>query len=356
MLHSFLITLAGRRLTSNILLLISLLSSLPPALAQTRYALPAGETGPPVALLVNGRTRYYVTEKGVYELAGRQLVRRYQSAYPITCALATDTALCLGTQQGALSLGWQQWQARPLALPAEATSAPIVALLRAPDGDLWVGAAGYGAYRGRPGRFEPVLRIPGISAGVATADSAVWLGTNLGLHRYHRGHWTRYNEEGVANFEIPDNLVEKLLPDHAGTTWVVMSDAVCALPAGERPAELPAATYLGRPGNELFAVAYLPGAGRLFATGLGLLLLPAPTAREFGSFEPASTDVVAPKSLLRPLALPGLAAPPRLARLDAHQRLWLADAQGLLVFPASQWRRALRPAGGAAAALAGSQQ
>ncbi|MEJ7662738.1 MAG: hypothetical protein WKG07_25820 [Hymenobacter sp.] len=135
--------------------------------------------------------------------------------------------------------------------------------------------------------------------------------------------------------------MEKLLPDHAGTTWVVMSEAVCALPAGERPAELPAATYLGQPGNELFAVAYLPGAGRLFATGLGLLLLPAPTAHEFGSFEPASTDVVTPKLLLRPLALPGLAAPPRLARLDARQRLWLADSQGLLVFNASQWRREL---------------
>ncbi|MEJ7662739.1 MAG: hypothetical protein WKG07_25825 [Hymenobacter sp.] len=168
MLHSFCVAPAQRLVFRSLLLLISVLSGLPPAHAQTRYALPPTEASPPVALLTQGRTQYYITEKGVYELAGRRLLRRYQSPYPITCALATDTALCLGTRQGALSLGWQRWQARPLALPAEAAAAPIVALLRAPDGDLWVGAAGYGTYRGRPGRFEPVLRIPGLSAGVAT--------------------------------------------------------------------------------------------------------------------------------------------------------------------------------------------
>ncbi|NML67665.1 hypothetical protein HHL22_20890 [Hymenobacter sp. RP-2-7] len=328
------------------LVAICWLLGLGPARAQTRYALPE-PGGAPVALLAVGSHRYLVAERGVYELAGRRLVGRYRSPSPIRCAVATDTALCLGTAAGGVSISWRRWAAHPLGLPAEAAAAPVVALARGAAGELWVGAAGYGAYRGRPGAFEPVLRIPGISAAVATPDSAVWLGTNLGLHRYHRGRWTRYNEEGVANFEIPDNLVEKLLPDHAGTTWVVMSDAVCALPAGPRPLELPTATYLGRPGSELLAAAYLPGAGRLFATSLGLLLLPAASAGEFGSFEPApATDVVAAKPLLRPLGLPGLAAPPSIAQLDGRQRLWLADAQGLLMLTARQWRRAAAASAG----------
>ena len=312
------------------------------AAAQTRYPLPQAE--PPVALVVVGGTRFFVTAGGVYEVAGHRLLRRYQSASPITCALATaDTALCLGTQRGALSLRPGRWQPHALALPAPATAAPVVAVLRDAEGALWVAVAGYGTYRGQAGRFEPVLQVPGVSAGIATPDSAVWLGSNLGLHRYHRGRWTRYNEEGVANFEIPDNLVEHLLPDQAGTVWVVMSEAVCALPAGPRPAELPTTTFLGRPGNELLAAAYLPGAGRLFATTLGLLLLPATGAGEFGSFEPApATDIVAPRPLLRPVALPALAAPPRLAQLDARQHLWLADSQALLQLTPRQWRALLR--------------
>lgn len=320
-----------------LLLLLGCLLALA-APAQTRYALPQPEQ--PVALLAVGRTHYLVTQGGVYELAGRQLLPRYQSSSPIRCALALDTALCLGTQRGALSLHPGHWQAHAWAIPIP--EAPVATLLRDAEGALWIGAEGYGTYRGRPGAWEPVLRVPGVSAGVATPDSAVWLGSNLGLHRYHRGRWTRYNEEGVANFEIPDNLVERLLPDHAGTVWVVMSDAVCALPAGPRPAELPTATYLGRPGNELLAAAYLPGTGRLFATAQGLLLLPAASATEFASFEPApNTDAIGPKPLLRPVRLPALAGAPRLAQLDSRQRLWLADSQGLLLLTPRQWRAAV---------------
>jgi len=320
----------------------SLALSTRPAAAQTPYRLPSPEA--PVALLALGRTQYLVTEGSVYEVAGRQLVRRYQSPSPIACALATDTALCLGTRRGAVSLRPGRGPVHPLGLPAPAQEAPVAMLLRDAEGALWVGAAGYGTYRGRPGAFEAVMQVPGISSGTTTADSAVWLGSNLGLHRYHRGRWTRFNEEGVANFEIPDNLVERLLPDHAGTVWVVMSDAVCALPAGPQPAELPTATYLGRPGNELLAAAYLPGAGRLFATSQGLLLLPTASAYEFRSFEPApATDVVAPKALLRSVALGALASPPRLVQLDGRQRLWLASADGLLVLSPRQWRALLQP-------------
>lgn len=128
--------------------------------AQTRYALPRPE--PPVVLLAGGHTQYLVTKGTVYELVGRQLLPRYQSAHPITCALATDTALCLGTQHGALS----RWQAHSLALPETVAEAPVAALLRDAGGALWIGAAGYGTYRGRPGAaWEPVLRVPGITAG-----------------------------------------------------------------------------------------------------------------------------------------------------------------------------------------------
>lgn len=124
------------------------------------------------------------------------------------------------------------------------------------------------------------------------------------------------------------------------------------LPTGPRPAELPTAAFLGSPSNELLAATYLPGAGRLFATSQGLLLLLTASAAEFASFEPApATDAIAPRALLRSVRLPSLADAPRLAQLDVCRRLWLADSQGLLLLTPRQWRAAMRGriAGGTAA-------
>ena len=334
-----------RRPTILLVLLLLVAGSLAAPLQAhpRRYAVPGHEL--PVALLPAGRATYLVTEHGVLRQQGRQFVRCYQSPAPISCALAADTVLWLGTRQGLVQLSPRTWQARPVALlPAPAGQSPVTALLRDAAGAVWAGVAGYGAYQQTAGgQWQAMLPVPTINAGLLMPDGAVWLGTDTGLHRWQRGEWTRYNEEGVANHEIADNIVERLLPDNAGNLWVVMADALSVFAPAGAPAEVPTVRYLGRPGNALYGVAHVPGRGHVFATALGLLLLPTQPTGALLSPE-SGTDQVETPQLLVPFALPATAAP-RLLRVDARQRVWVVSADEVSVWGMKEFRAAtLRPA------------
>ncbi|MDB5269592.1 MAG: hypothetical protein JWP58_2632 [Hymenobacter sp.] len=319
-------------------LLLSLAGTIA-ARPRPHYAVAGHET--PVALLHAGKATYLVTERSVFRLEGAQFVRKAQTAQAIQCAALADTVLWLGTRAGVLRLNTATFRPRPVALPEAGAAANITALFRDARGSVWVGANGYGVFRWANGAFTQELKTPSINGGAATADSSVWIATSIGLSHKQHADWTRYNEEGVANQEIPDNIVEKLLPDNAGNLWVVMSDAICVFEAagqrGAAEAELPTVKFLGRPGNEVFSVAALPGEGRLFATAMGLLLLPNEPA-SLASFAP-STDKVEPKRLLVPLpALPG-AGNPVLIEVDKQQRLWLVSTEGVTVLTAKEFHR-----------------
>lgn len=320
-----------------------LLAGAYPALARPprRYSVAGQEL--PVALLRAGRTTYLVTEHSVFRQEGRAFVRRYQSAAPISRAVVADSLLWLGTQQGLVRLGTRGWRARPLALPG-AGAAPITALFCDVAGTLWVGATGQGVYQLVGGELQSQLQIPAVNAGLATADSSVWIATNIGLYRWQHHAWTRYNEEGVANHEIPDNIVENLLLDASGSLWVLMSAGISvfepAAQSGAGEEHVPTITYLGRPGNAVYSVAAVPAQGHLFATAMGLLLLPTQPRGELAHVE-ANTDRVETPQLLVPLVGLGL---PRLVQVDARQRVWLVSPGEVQVWRAPDFRKATLPA------------
>ena len=299
----------------------------------------------PVALLHAGKATYLVTAHSVFRLEGTEFVRKRQFINPIWCATLSDTALWLGTQAGVLRLNTATYYPRPVVLPGPEAAPGITALFRDARGAMWVGASGAGVFHWANGTFTQELKTPAIDGGVATADSSVWIATSIGLNRKQGAEWMRYNEEGVANHEIPDNIVEKLLPDNAGNLWVVMSDAICVFEnGGQRGAaeeELPTVKFIGRPGNEVTGVATVAGEGRLFATAQGLLLLPnEPTG--FASFAPA-TDKVEPKRLLRPVALPAGTGNPVLLEVDKQQRLWLVSPTGISTLTTKAFHTLLKP-------------
>ncbi len=324
----------------------------PACAAPPHYALPYPER--PVALLRPGGATYLVTEHSVLRLEGRRLVPRFHSDVAIRCALVADTALLLGTQQGVVRLGTATFRPHGLGLPGPDARPSISALFRDAVGALWVGTDGYGAFRQTGGGFRTELSVPAISDGAATADSAVWLATNTGLYRQQHGTWTRFNEEGVANHEIPDNLVERLLPDQRGNLWVLMSEGVTVFDTRPRrpaaaSAELPTATFIGRPGNTVSGLAYLRGQGYLFATATGLLLLPAAPTAPLG--RPVSTtDRVEPRRALLPLPAPG--GPVVLLQPGPHRRLWLVSNSEITVLSECAARRQVRAQGRAPAGRA----
>ena len=344
-----------RHLLPLLLLPLLLLLAAPAVLAGGPRQLVLDGSGPqqPVALLRAGKTDYLVTAAGVFRREGRRLVRRYQSPAPIRCALATDTVLWLGTTQGLLRLSPRTWRARPTALPAPAGPGGAVStLFRAADGAVWAGLPGYGAFRqaGGHGGWEAQLSIPTINAGLSrAADSSVWVATNIGLYRYQHAAWTRYNEEGVANHEIPDNMVERLLPDNAGNLWVVMSEGLSVFaapgPTPETDAELPTVRFIGRPGNAVYGVVQVPGQGHVFATAMGLLLLPTPASAPKALASPAPTTdrIETPRKLVR-LPLPAATAAPTLLVPDSRRRVWAVGPAAATVWSARAFRRAVRAA------------
>ena len=103
------------------------------------------------------------------------------------------------------------------------------------------------------------------------------------------------------------------------------------------PAELPTATFIGQPGNQVYSIASLPGLGQVFATAMGPLLLPAAPAGQFAAFELATTDQVAPRRALLPLGLPG--GRPRLIQPDARGRVWVVSAGEVQVWSGKAFRR-----------------
>lgn len=324
-----------------------LLAGAYPAAARPPRRYPVAGQELPVALLQAGKATYLVTEHCVFRQEGRAFVRHYQSAASISRALLADSLLWLGTQQGVvrLSLQTQPWRARPLPLPGGA--APITALFGDATGALWVGATGQGVYQLVNGELQNQLRIPAVNAGLATADSAVWIGTSIGLYRWQHQTWTRYNEEGVANHEIPDNIVENLLLDTSGSLWVLMSEGISVFgPAapGMEEAHVPTIKYLGRPGNAVYSVAVVPGQGQVFATAMGLLLLPPQPRGELAHVE-ASADRVETPQMLVPLPALGLPPPgPRLVQVDARQQVWLVSPGEVQVWSPQAFRQATLPA------------
>ena len=328
------------------LLLAASLGAGTPLLARPRpsYALAGHEK--PVALLHAGKATLVVTEHSVWQLVGSKFIRKYQSTSPVQCAAAADTMLWLGTRQGVVALGTHRFAPHPLPLPGPAAEANITALFRDAQGALWVGANGQGVFRqGADGALVPELRTPSINGGVATADSSVWIATNIGLSRRRGPEWLRYNEEGVANHEIPDNLINKLLLDNGGSLWVLMSDAITvfenASQAGGGAGHLPTVKYLGRPSNEVYSVAYLPGRGHVFATAMGLLLLPSQPQGELAHFE-ATTDKVETPQALVPLTVAGTAITgPCLLQVDSHQRVWVVQAGSVRAWQAKDFRAAV---------------
>ena len=328
-----------------LLLLLVLLGSRGPLQAGppgTRYPVAGHEK--PVALLHAGREIYLVTEQSVFRLEHRQFVRRYRSAAPIQRALATDTSLWLGTRRGVELLDLRRLTGRHLSLPIAADSAHITALFRDATGAVWLGADGYGVFRLAGSGPEQMLSTPAINAGLATADK---LGVDWHQHRPEplasTGSGRATTRRAWPTTEIPDNLVEQLLPDNRGNLWVLMSAGVSVFAGGGAApaAELPTVKFIGRPGNAVRSVAYAAGTGYLFATDMGLLLLPDQGAGAFERFEPTS-DKVEDKALLVALAAP--AAAPALAQVDVRQRVWLAAPDAVTVLTAKEFRQYVRAA------------
>lgn len=161
---------------------------------------------------------------------------------------------------------------------------PVRSITADPSGNILIGTEMNGLYRICNKRSEKLNDFLTLNCIAVTSDSSIWAGTNTGLYRFHGQQKTQYMEEGVANFEIPDNLVENLIVDKTTNLWVIMSDAICKFSikndrkTSSDQSHIASLTYVGKPNNKVLHIESLKGTGLIFSTTSGLLLLSSETS------------------------------------------------------------------------------
>ena len=147
---------------------------------------------------------------------------------------------------------------------------------------MWVATTLKGVYMMGGDSFTNKLNIPGVYSLLCTADSNIWIGTNVGLYRIAGSNFkmTRYAEEGYSGYELPDNLVEKLYKDGQSNVWVIMPDHISFKRNAQYQGEIPSYAYIGDKQNEIRTIVPVKGASYIFVTKKGLYFLPSSSIRE----------------------------------------------------------------------------
>lgn len=179
-------------------------------------------------------------------------------------------------------------------------------------GHLWAGVTYQGAYRQETNdSFSLKLQIPAVSSIVtSSADTNVWVGTNVGLYRMGTGHFTttRYAEEGYSGYELPDNIIEKLFGDAMGNVWVLMPQNISFKKGSNAGGELPTFAFLGDRTNEVYSIQAVSTDWYVFCTRKGLSAMPVrpleadhvhPTTEVYSS-EGLEARALTPQDLGRP--------------------------------------------------------
>lgn len=128
-----------------------------------------------------------------------------------------DHRLWVGTNRGLTSMengSFRPWTTRD-GLP----DAPVQSIHQHLDGRVWISFEEAGLATYADGRFQRVPMPHGSYDAFEMAssrDSALWMATNDGLIRYHRGNWTTFNvDSGLSH-----NAVRTIYEDSDGTLWI----------------------------------------------------------------------------------------------------------------------------------------
>ncbi|WP_147275590.1 hypothetical protein [Adhaeribacter pallidiroseus] len=299
-------------------------------------------TGNPIDLYFSAKKTFLITTNGIYEREEKKFLKKYTARGAIICALEDDSVFWIGTPTGLLRVNKKTFKSTPVQLPFDDRQPQITTILKDYAGTIWVGAEAYGVYKLQKGTFEKVLGVFPVNAGAVTSDSSVWIGTNTGLHQWKNNQWVRYNEEGVTNFEIPDNVVDKLKVDNKNNLWAVLSEGVTVFEAKSRAftqeGHIPAVKFIGKPNNTIYSIIYVENQGYVFATAMGLLLLPENKGQLPPLEQSSTSDIVADNQLLYSIKMPGSnsalnsSAHPLLLKTAKRSKIWLIDNQGIQVF------------------------
>ena len=248
----------------------------------------------PLSILNNAtsKTTYVLTQKNIYTLSNKRLAKYYTSKDNIYCVFTNDSSIWIGTDNGIHVIQLKDKTSIKIAVDPSAKFYKVISIFKKGRDSLFIATDAYGLYKWEKlSGAKKINTIFPINKGVSTSDSSIWIGSDAGLFRNKKGEWIRYNEEGVANFEIPDNIVQNLIVDDFGYLWVLMRDGVSVIDVKDHTKEsashhnevhthLPSVAFIGDHQNCISDLTYIKKKGYVFATEMGLLWMPVKSDEE----------------------------------------------------------------------------
>jgi len=280
-----------------------------------------GEVPQAVSYSIDHADAYILTQKKAYKLSKGRMELFYESSIPLYCIFVNDSSVWIGVDNGVFIFQIKNKLKSFIKIDTTVANCKIVTIFKNVDQHIYIGTDAYGLYAYRTHDVpEKISTMFPINKGVATADSTIWVGTDVGLFRKRKNEWVRYNEEGVSNFEIPDNIVHNLVVDNTGLLWILMRNGLAVIEITnpkdlnkskshsheDEHGHIPSKEYLGRPQNSIYDLHYYKNKGYLFATDMGLLYLPTYKDEEVvENFHHDNDEKVENKALLK---MPDIAA------------------------------------------------
>lgn len=238
-----------------------------------------GSEGVPVKVLPAGKQTLLVYENNVSILNKQEVRTVINSAGSISDAVYTGTELWLATRDGVKVFGTKDYTLKQEYFKGKRISA----LGRDVYSRMWIATGLEGVYmQNEQGGFDARLNTNGAYTLLCTADSNIWVGTNVGMYRLAAKDFavTRYAEEGYSGYELPDNIVEHLYKDEQSNIWVVMPDNISFKSSTHYQGEIPSYTYIGDKHNDIKTIVSLQKMSYLFVTEKGIFLLPSSALKE----------------------------------------------------------------------------
>ena len=178
------------------------------------------------------------TEAGAFRVTGDEWYRYPQRPVPparlldVRAVLADGETLWFGGTEGLHRLDGETWTHGGGAVGGDWPAVRSVrALLRDPNGVLWVGSSGQGLWARLDDGWYPVGPPVSHITALTWAQGTLWAGTPRGLFKRESFGWTQV--EG-----LPDDQVLALHADRAGALWVSTGVGLGTLAAdGYRPCD-----------------------------------------------------------------------------------------------------------------------
>jgi len=232
----------------------------------------------PVKLLSFNKQTLFVGTRTVSLIRKDKLVTIIEQAATISAATIDGNDLWLGTDKGVQVYDLNDYKLKQTYFPSTRISGVATDAFNR----IWVATSLKGVYMKHNDSFINKVNISCVYALECTADSNIWVGTNIGLYRIAGSDFktTRYAEEGYSGYELPDNIVEKLYKDESSNIWVIMPDNISFKRSARYQGEIPTYAYVGDKQNAVKAIVPVAGSAYVFVTEKGLFFLPAASIKD----------------------------------------------------------------------------